>query len=208
MMTRWNDWGFMDLERRIAEFDALRREMKRYFDAERYIDKEGTVRHIRVRATEIETFQRASVIIPNSEILSTALVNWTHADRTGRIEIPVGVAYGSDTEKVREILLELARQEPHISRWPSPFVRFKDFGDSALIFELRCYLHDIGQIITVSSDLRFAIDRAFRENNIEIPFPQRDLHLKYGGDLADARKGGLQDEVSPTSTEPTGSRKR
>ena len=170
-------------------------------------DKEGTVRHIRVRATEIETFQRASVIIPNSEILSTALVNWTHADRTGRIEIPVGVAYGSDTEKVREILLELARQNPHISRWPTPFVRFKDFGDSALIFELRCYLHDIGQIITVSSDLRFAIDRAFRENNIEIPFPQRDLHFKNARDLADALKERTHDFSSDLSSRPADTKK-
>jgi potassium efflux system protein len=166
-------------------------------------DKEGTVRHIRVRATEIETFQRASVIIPNSEILSTALVNWTHADRTGRVEIAIGVAYGSDTERVREILLEIARDNSYVSRWPAPFVRFKDFGDSALIFELRCYLHDIGQIITVSSDLRFAIDRAFRENNIEIPFPQRDLHLRNARDLADALKDRSRDQPSDVSIPPT-----
>lgn len=141
-------------------------------------DKEGTVKHIRVRATEIETFQRASVIIPNSELLSTAVVNWTHADRTGRMEIVIGVAYGSNTERVRELLLGVARENSAVSRWPAPYVRFKDFGDSALVFELRCYLYDIGQIITVSSDMRFAIDRVFRENNIEIPFPQRDVHVK------------------------------
>jgi small-conductance mechanosensitive channel len=141
-------------------------------------DKEGTVKHIRVRATEIETFQRASVIIPNSELLSTAVVNWTHADRTGRMEIVIGVAYGSNTERVRELLLGVARENSEVSRWPAPYVRFKDFGDSALVFELRCYLYDIGQIITVSSDVRFAIDRVFRENNIEIPFPQRDVHVK------------------------------
>lgn len=144
-------------------------------------DNEGTVKHIRVRATEIETFQRASVIIPNSELLSTAVVNWTHADRTGRVEIAIGVAYGSNTERVRELLLGVARENSEVSRWPAPYVRFKDFGDSALVFELRCYLYDIGQIITVSSDMRFAIDRVFRENNIEIPFPQRDIHVKQSG---------------------------
>jgi len=140
-------------------------------------DKEGTVKQIRVRATEIETFQRASVIIPNSELLSTAVVNWTHSDRMGRVEIVIGVAYGSDTERVREILLDVARENPQVSRWPPPYVRFKDFGDSALVFELRCYLYDIGHIITVSSDLRFAVDKAFREAGIQIPFPQRDLHI-------------------------------
>ncbi len=153
-------------------------------------DKEGTVKHIRVRATEIETFQRASVIIPNSELLSTAVVNWTHADRTGRVEITIGVAYGSNTERVREILLGIARENSQVSRWPAPYVRFKDFGDSALVLELRCYLYDIGQIITVSTDLRFAIDKAFRENNIQIPFPQRDLHLPDFERLAETMKAG------------------
>lgn len=151
-------------------------------------DKEGTVKHIRVRATEIETFQRASVIIPNSELLSTAVVNWTHSDRTGRIEIVIGVAYGSNTDRVRELLLGVARENSQVSRWPAPFVRFRDFGDSALVFELRCYLYDIGQIITVSSDMRFEIDRVFRENNIEIPFPQRDIHVKQSGPPADTPK--------------------
>ena len=139
---------------------------------------EGTVKRIRVRATEIETFRRASVIIPNSELLSTSVVNWTHTDRLGRVEIPVGVAYGSDPERVRQVLLDVARTNSQITPRPPPFVMFKDFADSALIFELRCYLYDIGQIIIVSTDLRFAIDKAFREHGIQIPFPQHDLHLK------------------------------
>ena len=139
---------------------------------------EGTVKRIRVRATEIETFRRASVIIPNSELLSTSVVNWTHADRLGRVEIPVGVAYGTDPERVRQVLLDIARANSQITNRPPPFVMFKDFADSALIFELRCYLYDIGQIIIVSTDLRFAIDKAFREHGIQIPFPQHDLHLK------------------------------
>jgi small-conductance mechanosensitive channel len=136
---------------------------------------EGTVKRIRVRATEIETFRRASVIIPNSELLSTSVVNWTHKDRLGRVEIPVGVAYGSDPDRVRQVLLDIARANSQITNRPPPFVMFRDFADSALIFELRCYLYDIGQIIIVSTDLRFAIDKAFREHGIQIPFPQRDL---------------------------------
>lgn len=163
---------------------------------------EGTVKNIRARATEIETFQRASVIIPNSEILSTAVVNWTHADRTGRLEITVGVAYGSDIEQVREILLGVARENSQINRWPAPYVIFKDFGGSELVFELRCYLYDIGQIITVASDLRFAIDRAFRENNIEIPFPQQDLHLKDMERFAEVLKAGTQ-PASPAVPAPS-----
>ncbi|UCH73818.1 MAG: mechanosensitive ion channel family protein [Rhodospirillales bacterium] len=139
---------------------------------------EGTVKRIQVRATEIETFQRASVIIPNSELLSTSVTNWTHKDRLGRVEIPVGVAYGSDPERVRQILLDVAAANSQVTKQPPPYVRFKDFGDSALIFELRAYLYDIGQIIVVSTDLRFAINAAFREHGIEIPFPQRDLHIK------------------------------
>lgn len=155
---------------------------------------EGTVKRIRVRATEIETFRRASVIIPNSELLSTSVVNWTHADRLGRAEIQVGVAYGSDVEQVRQILLDVGRANSQVTRWPPPYVMFRDFGDSSLVFELRCYLYDIGQIISVSTDLRFAIDKAFRENGIEIPFPQRDLHLKDLDRLADLVARRLDDQ--------------
>ncbi|MGB8274258.1 MAG: DUF3772 domain-containing protein [Alphaproteobacteria bacterium] len=139
---------------------------------------EGYVKRISVRATEIETLQRASVIIPNSEILSTAVVNLTHKDRAGRIDIPVGVAYGSETEKVREVLLKCAASHPKVAKWPRPQVIFRNFGDSALEFELRIHLDDIMPYWTVSSEIRFAIDKAFREAGIQIPFPQRDLHIR------------------------------
>jgi small-conductance mechanosensitive channel len=164
---------------------------------------EGTVKRIRVRATEIETFRRASVIIPNSELLSTAVMNWTHTDRLGRVEVPVGVAYGSDPERVRQILLEVAAANSQIAHRPPPFVMFKDFGDSALVFELRCYLYDIGQIIVVSTDLRFAIDKAFRERGIQIPFPQRDLHIKDIENLSVAASHVDQDPRAATNAQPT-----
>lgn len=169
---------------------------------------EGTVKRIRVRATEIETFQRASVIIPNSELLSTSVVNWTHADRLGRAEIQIGVAYGSDVELVRQVLLDVARANSQVSRWPQPYVVFRDFGDSALIFELRAYLYDVGQIVAVSTDLRFGIDKAFREHGIEIPFPQHDLHLKDFGRLADLllrrTEGGGTEKPGPEKPAPAG----
>jgi potassium efflux system protein len=140
--------------------------------------QEGYVKRINVRATEIETFERASVILPNSELLQSAVMNWTHKDKTGRVEIRVGVAYGSDTEKVREILLGCARAHPEVSGWPPPYVVFRDFGASALQFELRGFLKDVDKRLTVASDLRFAIDSAFRADGIEIPFAQHDIRLR------------------------------
>jgi len=141
-------------------------------------EHQGFVKRISVRATEIETFDRASVILPNSELLSTAVMNWTHKDKIGRLIIMVGVAYGCDTERVREILLSCSKDHPEILSWPQPFVLFQNFGGSSLDFELRAYLRDVGSRLTVSSELRFAIDKAFREEGIEIPFSQHDIHLR------------------------------
>jgi len=140
--------------------------------------QEGYVKRINVRATEIQTFERSAVIVPNSEILSSALVNWTHKDLTGRVEIRVGVAYGSDTQSVREVLMSCAEAHPDVLKWPRPYVLFCDFGDSSLDFAVRAYVRDVDRRLTVGSDLRFAIDQAFRERNIEIPFPQRVVHME------------------------------
>ena len=141
-------------------------------------EHQGFVKRISVRATEIETFDRASVILPNSELLSNAVMNWTHKDKIGRLIIMVGVAYGCDTERVRGILLSCSEDHPEIVSWPKPFVLFQNFGGSSLDFELRAYLRDVGSRLSVSSDLRFAIDKAFREEGIEIPFSQHDIHLR------------------------------
>jgi small-conductance mechanosensitive channel len=105
-------------------------------------------------------------------------MNWTHKDRLGRVQVPVGVAYGSDTEKVRDILLACAKAHPDVMSWPAPYVVFMDFGASSLDFQLRAFLRNVENRLTVASDLRFAVDKAFREAGVEIPFPQRDLHLK------------------------------
>lgn len=138
---------------------------------------EGTVKRITVRSTELTTFQRASVIIPNSEFISTAVTNWTHKDRYGRIEVPIGVAYGSDVEKVRSVLLDCAQHHERVLTSPEPHVIFVNFGDSSLDFELRCYTNEVTYRLFIASDLRFAIDKAFREAGIEIPFPQRVVHF-------------------------------
>jgi len=138
----------------------------------------GFVKKVSVRATEIETFQRQTVILPNSELINSAVGNWTHRNRLARIEIGVGVAYGTDARRVKEILLEIARKHPRVMKNPEPAVLFANFGDSSLDFELRVFLYDVFEMIDIQSELRFSILDAFKEEGIEIPFPQRDLHLK------------------------------
>ncbi len=138
---------------------------------------EGFVKRISVRSTEIETFSRSSVIVPNSELIAGRVTNWMYKDQSGRVELPVGVAYGSDTAKVSEVLLDCVRGRDDVKARPQPHVMFMDFGDSALLFELRFFIRDIADRIAIMSDVRFAIDAAFREAAITIPFPQRDVHI-------------------------------
>ena len=143
---------------------------------------DGTVRKINVRATEIETFQRQTVIIPNSEIINSSVGNWMHADRLRRVDVAVGVAYGTDPRKVEAILLSLTEGDERIAAIPEPMVYFKDFGASSLDFELRCYSRDLSDFLRIEMDLRYRIAEAFEREGIEIPFPQRDLNLR--GNLA------------------------
>ncbi|CCQ72860.1 DUF3772 domain-containing protein [Magnetospira sp. QH-2] len=153
---------------------------------------EGTVKKVNVRSTEITTFQRASVIIPNAELISTSVLNWTHKSLLGRMDIVVGVAYGSDVEQVREILMQCAREHANVMTYPLPFVLFMDFGDSALIFELRAYLRNVESRMSTASDIRFTIYARLNEAGIEIPFPQRVLHT-------------APNERDPAEASPTGS---
>ncbi len=133
----------------------------------------GTVKKISVRATEIETFQRQSVIMPNSELINSAVGNWTHRNKLGRVEIKVGVAYGSDARRVQEILLEIARGNPAILKNPEPFVQLTNFGPTALEFEIRFFLADITASGSVQNDIRFAILDTFDREGIEIPSTPR-----------------------------------
>jgi potassium efflux system protein len=155
---------------------------------------EGYVKRIRIRSTEIQTFDRADVIVPNSELISSQVTNWMLHDTRGRARIPVGVAYGTDTQKVKDILENVANEQPSVvtdGTSPNPKVLFRGFGESSLDFELRCHIKDIDERLQVISDLNFAIDAAFRENGIVIPFPQRDVHLR---DLSDKNNPPSPDE--------------
>ena len=138
---------------------------------------EGYVKHIGVRATEIETFDRASIIVPNSEFVSSSVQNWFHRNRLGRIRVPVGVAYGSDPEQVRAILLDCANRNPAVIPHPAPEVVWTEFADSSINFELRAYLKDYDNALRKRSELRFAIFKALKDAGVVIPFPQRDVHM-------------------------------
>ncbi|PCJ86549.1 MAG: mechanosensitive ion channel protein MscS [Flavobacteriales bacterium] len=138
----------------------------------------GRVEEINLRTSTVKTRDNVRIIVPNSILIGNNLINWSHGQRTTRFAISVGVAYGSDTEKVMSALLECAAGHPEILKTHKPFVRFTDFGDSALAFELYFWTENTWQVEQIKSDLRFAIDKSFRENDITIPFPQRDLHVK------------------------------
>ncbi len=140
--------------------------------------EEGTVKNINVRATELETFDRATVVIPNSDLISGTVKNWVLGGTMGRVSIVIGVAYGSDAEEVREILRSCAADHPLVMSYPEPKVFLLDFGDSALMFRLDAYLADISDGFGVRSDIRFEILKRFGEAGIEIPFPQRDVNLR------------------------------
>jgi small-conductance mechanosensitive channel len=139
---------------------------------------EGTVKRISVRATEIETFDRASVMIPNSSLISGVVKNWYLRDNSGRTALLVGASYDSDPEKVRDILLDCAMKHDMVLKVPQPFVNFENFGDSALIFQVFVYLASVSNGGTVRSDLRYAIIRRFREEGIEMPYPRRDISIR------------------------------
>ncbi|HEY6903713.1 MAG TPA: mechanosensitive ion channel domain-containing protein [Candidatus Acidoferrales bacterium] len=139
----------------------------------------GDVVRLRGRSTWIQTNDNVVIIVPNSEFINQRVINWTANDRQVRICMPVGVGYGSDPKEVREILSRIATQHPDVLAEPAPEIILLDFGDSSLDFELRVWT--VRQVQTpqrLKSDLYFAIFETFREKGIEIPFPQRDLHLK------------------------------
>jgi potassium efflux system protein len=137
----------------------------------------GEVKKINIRATVVQTFDNASLIIPNSDFISSQVTNWSFKDKSLRRKVDIGVAYGSDVELVRQTLLEISKKTKKILKSPAAEVLFKDHGDSALIFTLR-YWTTVDYYYTTETDIRFEIDRLFRERNIEIAFPQRDIHIR------------------------------
>ncbi|MGD9132123.1 MAG: mechanosensitive ion channel [Desulfobacterales bacterium] len=141
-------------------------------------EKWAEIKKIGLRATTVQTFDQADVIIPNADLVTNQVVNWTLSNRRVRLIIPVGVAYGSDVSLVMETLMASAKENSKITASPAPQVLFLNFGESALEFELRVWVLDADNRLVVSSELHQEIDRRFREANIEISFPQRDLHLR------------------------------
>jgi small-conductance mechanosensitive channel len=153
-------------------------------------DLEGEVRRIGIRATTVRTWDGADVIVPNASLISDRVVNWTFADRLRRITVPVGVAYGTDPHRVIRILHDVATSHPEVRREPEPMVVFLGFGDSSLDFEIRAWTDKAEQFPAVRSSVTLAAHDALLEADIEIPFPQRDLHLR---------------SVSPKARGPSGS---
>ncbi|KPK15865.1 MAG: hypothetical protein AMJ62_08110 [Myxococcales bacterium SG8_38] len=138
----------------------------------------GTVSKIQIRATWITAFDRKELVVPNKEFVTGRLINWTLSDQVLRVEIPVGIAYGSDTARAIEVLEQVARDSWRVLQDPPPQVLFLGFGDSSLSFELRVFIRSVNNLLPVKHELHMSIDQAFREAGIEIAFPQRDLHVR------------------------------
>ena len=136
------------------------------------------VKQIGIRSSQIVTRNNITILVPNHKLTEDNVINWSHMHEPPRFHVTVGVAYGSDTEKVCAILLEAAAEHPKVLEHPEPFTRFINFGNSSLDFELYFRSNEVFWIEDVLSDLRMAIDKKFRENKIVIPFPQTDLHIK------------------------------
>ena len=135
------------------------------------------VKGIALRATRVETVDGDLVVMPNSKIAGNSVMNFSQGLTSTRISVSVGVAYGSDVELVRQLLLEAMTAQPQIVKSPSPQVIFSEFGDSALNFEVRGWVHSPWNRMIIKSDIRFRIDKVFRTNKIKIPFPQRELYI-------------------------------
>lgn len=140
-------------------------------------DRVCKVEKISLRSTKAVTRNNRVMVIPNHKFLSDVIINWTQNSTDVRDFVKVGVAYGSDTKLVEQLLLQSADQHPEILSNPKPMVFFEDFGDSALVFSLYFYVSEGFKLPKIQSEVRFAIDQAFRNHKITIPFPQRDVHV-------------------------------
>ncbi len=141
-------------------------------------DEVGAVEAIRLRYTEVNTRDNVDIIIPNTSFVEKNVINWSHGEDKVRVRIPIGVAYGEDAQEVKEILRDVADEHPEVLGQPEPQVFFMEFGDSALDFEVRCWVASPELRFRVKSEMNYRIYEALNENDVEIPFPQRDLHLR------------------------------
>lgn len=138
----------------------------------------GTVKEIKLRTSKVRTRDGIVIFVPNSQLTNNRVINWTNSNVLSRFHVSVGVAYGSDTALVEKVLLEVAKEDEAVNMKIKPFVRFLDFGSSSLDFEIHFWSKEVWRIEFVKSRMRFAIDQKFREHNVTIPFPQRDLHVQ------------------------------
>lgn len=138
----------------------------------------GKVLSIGIRTSKIKTRDDIIAIIPNSKLVNDIIVNWSHIEKSTRFYVQVGVAYGSDVDLVKQLLLKSAANHPDISKHPAPFVRFIDFGNSSLDFQVYFWVTKAFIIEGIKSDIRFEINRQFVQNHVQIPFPQTDVHIK------------------------------
>lgn len=151
----------------------------------------GKVTNINIRSTTVVTNDNISIIVPNSDFISTAVTNWSHGDPKVRLRIPFGVAYGSDIPLLKRVILEVAARHPSVLGDPSPSLFFVGFGDSSLDFELGVWTIEMANNpLRFKSDIYYAIEDVLRRSGIEIPFPQRDLHVRSGELAVRTRAGG------------------
>ncbi len=172
-------FGFQDIAKNFASGLVLLFERSvqvgDFIEVGNYI---GTVERVGARSIVLTTLDRVSIIVPNSRLLTDEVINWSHDNPISRLHIPVGVGYGSDTEVVKSLLLQIAQEHPEVLNHPSPQVFFVGLGESSLDFELMVWISEPSRQDPLKSDLYFCIEKALRDSQIEIPFPQRDLHLR------------------------------
>ena len=148
------------------------------------------VEHIFIRTSQLKTLDGKIIIVPNSNLTKDNVINWSISEKVTRFHVSVGVAYGSDTQKVKDILYQCALKHPHVEKRRNIAVILEDFGDYSLQFKVFFWARKTWEILNIKSDIRFAIDQAFRQNNIKIPYPQRDLHI-----VSDMTKDNIKKDV-------------